>query len=76
MPAIAYAVDLVRLIHPVSGLGPAQILGDARTDGLDMGELMQYRSAGIMALGVEMRATTKQQTISNEIELILGAGIA
>jgi len=60
----------------VTGLSPAQILGDARTDGLDMGELMQYRSAGIIAMGMDMRATTTQESISHEIELILGSGVA
>jgi hypothetical protein len=55
---------------------PAQILGDAQTDGLDMGELMQYRSAGIMHIGIEMRATSSQKTMTAEIDQILGAGIA
>ena len=63
-------------MHPVTGLTPAQILGDAKTNGLDMGELMQYRSAGIMAMGLDMRATTSQQSLTLEIESILGAGIA
>jgi len=57
-------------------MSPAQILGDARTDGLDMGELMQYRSAGIMAMGLDVRAITNEKTLSLEIENILGAGIA
>jgi hypothetical protein len=60
----------------VTGLTPAQILGDSNTDGLDMGELMQYRSAGIMAMGLDMRATTSQQSLTLEIESILGSGIA
>jgi len=57
-------------------MSPAQILGDAQTDGLDMGELMQYRSAGIMAMGLDVRAITNEKTLSLEIENILGAGIA
>ena len=57
-------------------MSPAQILGDARTDGLDMGELMQYRSAGIMAMGLDVRAITNKKTLSAEIENILGNGIA
>ena len=57
-------------------MSPAQILGDARTDGLDMGELMQYRSAGIMAMGLDVRAITNEKTLSLEIENILGNGIA
>jgi|DEB0MinimDraft_6_1074348.scaffolds.fasta_scaffold331336_1 hypothetical protein len=57
-------------------MSPAQILGDARTDGLDMGELMQYRSAGIMAMGLDVRAITNEKTLSAEIENILGNGIA
>jgi hypothetical protein len=76
LPAIAYAVDLVRLIHPITGMTPAQILGDSQTDGLDMGELMQYRSAGIMHLGIDMRATTSRQSMTFEIDHILGEGIA
>ena len=57
-------------------MSPAQILGDAQTDGLDMGELMQYRSAGIIAMGLDVRAITNEKTLSLEIENILGAGIA
>jgi len=57
-------------------MSPAQILGDAQTDGLDMGELMQYRSAGIMAMGLDVRAITNEKTLSTEIENILGNGIA
>jgi hypothetical protein len=57
-------------------MSPAQILGDAQTDGLDMGELMQYRSAGIMAMGLDVRAITNEKTLSAEIENILGNGIA
>ena len=57
-------------------MSPAQILGDAQNDGLDMGELMQYRSAGIMAMGLDVRAITNEKTLSAEIENILGNGIA
>lgn len=41
-----------------------------------MGELFQYRTAGMLALGVDMRAITSSQSLTNEVEAILGGGIA
>ena len=60
----------------MTGLTPGQILGDNKTNGLDWGELMQYRTAGLMALGVEMRRSNDKKAPSIELESILGAGIA
>ena len=66
----------MRLIHPVTGLRPGQIIGDAETNGLDWGELMQYRTAGLMALGVEMVPASGGKSTSMELDAILGAGVA
>lgn len=66
----------MRVIHPVTGLTPAQILGDNETDGLDIGPLMQYRTAGMMALGIDMKKSIGTKSKAAELASILGAGIA
>ena len=67
---------MVRLIHPVTGLTPGQILGDYQTNGLDLGELMQYRTAGLLALGIKMRSASGTKNRGMELSEILGTGIA
>lgn len=66
----------MRVIHPVTGLKPGEIIGDNKTNGLDLAELMQYRTAGMLALGVDMKKTNPENNTKIELSQILGAGIA